>query len=325
MAAPTNCAICGGEVELAYPGATAPGADALSPTCHRAGEHGDLYRCLRCGTVHQPDLPGGPELYALYRQMHDEHYLDEEPGRRRTANRLLDLIARADGPPARPDGTRKRLLDVGCGPGLLLDEARRRSYDVLGLELSESSLNHARGSLGLPVEATPLAGFTDERGFDVIVLADVLEHLDDVLGGLDRCRALLAPGGTLCVVTPDPGSRTARLVGGRWWGYVPAHTFLLPRGTLRRVMTERELAIAHDVPLVRTFSLGYWLAGLGERGGAIGALTAAVQRVLPRSASLSLSLGDERVVLARRAALVAGAQNGAQRAGPESQARATAR
>jgi SAM-dependent methyltransferase len=311
MAAPSTCAICGGDVELAYPGASAaPDAEALSPTCHRAGEHGDLYRCRCCGTVHQPDLPAGPELYALYRKMRDDHYLDEEPGRRRTANRLLDLIAAEDGPPVRIDGTRKRLLDVGCGPGLLLDEARRRAYDVLGLELSDASLAHARDTLRLPVEPTALADFNDGP-FDVIVLADVIEHLDDVPGGLDRCRELLAPGGTLCVVTPDPGSRTARLAGGSWWGYVPAHTFLLPRGTLRRLLTDRGLAIAADVSLVRTFSLRYWFAGLGERGGPIGTLTTAAQRVLPKRASLSLSLGDERVMVAREPALVTDSANGA--------------
>src|SRR5215208_2259041 len=136
MASPSTCAICGGGLELAYPGSsTVADAEALSPTCHRAGEHGDLYRCTRCGTVHQPDLPVGPELYALYRQMRDDHYLDEERGRRRTA---------------------RRLLDVGCGPGLLLDEARQRAYDVRGLELSEASIAHARNTLELPVEQTAL-------------------------------------------------------------------------------------------------------------------------------------------------------------------------
>ena len=306
MVAPRTCAICGGELELAFPGtAIACDAASLSPTRHRAGEHGDLYRCLRCGTVHQPDLPVGRELYALYRTMRDDHYLDEEAGRRQTANRLLDRIGRVAGPAVRPDGTRQRLLDVGCGPGLLLDEARRHGYDVLGIELSEASLTYARETLKLPVQATALADFADGE-FDVVVLADVIEHLDDVPGGLDRCRELLAPGGTLCVVTPDPASRTARVAGGGWWGYVPAHTFLLPRATLLRLLIERGLAVVTDVSLVRTFSLRYWAAGLGERGGPIGAVTSAVRRALPRSVALSLSLGDERVVLARKRALVTG-------------------
>jgi len=80
---------------------------------------------------------------------------------------------------------------------------------------------------------------------------------------------------------------------------------------LRRLLADRVLAISSDVSLVRTFSLRYWFAGLGERGGALGAVGRAVRRVLPPSLSLSLSLGDERVVLARKAAPVAAPANAA--------------
>ena len=71
--------------------------------------------------------------------------------------------------------------------------------------------------------------------------------------------------------------------------------------------------------LVRTFSLRYWMAGLGERSGPVGAVSSALAARLPQSLSLSLSLGDERVVLARKPALVTKSPNGAV---PESQARA---
>ena len=99
-------------------GMTATAAD-FSPTCHALGEHGDLFRCHECGTVQQPSLPDTGELHDLYRSIDDDAYLVEEEGRRASARRLLDLIGRY-----RPAG---RLLDVGCGYGLLLDEARRRA------------------------------------------------------------------------------------------------------------------------------------------------------------------------------------------------------
>ena len=321
MASPSTCAICTGPLELRHPGGSVrPDAERLSPTNHRPGDHGDLYACVRCGTVHQPALPAGHELYDLYRRMRDEHYLDEEAGRRRTARRLLELIEREAGPP-RAGGRAGRLLDVGCGPGLLLDEARRRGYDVTGLELSAASARHAR-ELGLDVGEVALADYEPPaEGFDVVVLADEIEHLDDVHDGLDRCRDLLAQSGTLCVVTPDPGSPTARVAGTNWWGYVPAHTFLLPRRTLRGLLLQRGLTVAADVSLVRTFSLRYWLAGFGERGGPLGAVAAAARRVVPASVPLSLSLFDERVMIARRPPTVTDSPNGrgaarpAQRAG----------
>jgi SAM-dependent methyltransferase len=291
MSGPAACRICSGPLRLLYSGAGLEArAEAFSPTNHEPGQYGDLYVCERCGTVQQPSLPHGDALLDLYRAMRDDHYLDEEAGRRRTARRLLAAIAR--------HAPRGRLLDVGCGHGLLLDEARKAGYDADGLELSSHAAAYAREELGLPVREQTLAQVPGPS-YDVIVLADVLEHLDDPLAAIDHCLRLLAPGGVLCLVTPDPASRTARVAGAGWWGYLPAHTFLLPRGTLRELLAQRGLEVVADKSLVRSFTLRYWMAGLAERGGAIGAAVSALRRVTPRRARLSLSLGDETVLIAR--------------------------
>ena len=290
MAALDMCRVCAGTLVLRHPGTTAgPSADAFSPSCHTPGAHGDLFECVECGTVQQPSLPPAAELAGLYREMSDEAYLSEEAGRRATARRLLDLIGRYA-----PAG---RLLDVGCGHGLLLDEARSRGYEVEGVELSRSAAAYARDVLGLPVREVPLEELEPDGGYAAIVLADVLEHVEDPVAAIRRCRELLRPGGVLCVVTPDPASATARLAGSRWWALLPAHMCLLPRHTLRELLGAEGLVVSDDVSFVRTFSARYWLAGFAERGGPLGTAVRAAARALPARASLSLSLGDERVVL----------------------------
>jgi len=290
------CHICGGPLELRFAGAaTDLTPDLLVPTNHEPGRHGDLFACGDCGTVHQPGLPAGEELAGLYREMSDDLYLAEEEGRRATARRLVYLIRRHV-----PGGA---LLDVGCGHGLLLDEARRSGYAVTGLELSESARAYAVDVLGLDVRdqaVEPFAAEQAEGSFQVIVLADVIEHLEDPLGALDACERLLAPGGALCVITPDPSSTAARLAGPRWWGYIPAHTYLFPRRTLRELLESRGLVISEDVPLVRSFEFRYWLGGLAERGRRVGRLARAAARSPLGHRRLSLSLGDERVMLAHK-------------------------
>jgi SAM-dependent methyltransferase len=287
-----ECGLCGGPAALLHPGtAGALTAADLSPTCHRPGAHGDLFRCERCGTVEQAGVPHGDELIALYRAMKDADYLREEKGRRATARRLLGLVER------QVPG-RGRLLDVGCGHGLLLDEARRRGWRATGLEPSDAARAHAAGVLGLDVRDGTLAGVPATERYEAIVLADVLEHLDDPAAELRRCAALLRPGGALCVVTPDPGSRTARLAGASWWGYLPAHTYLLPRRTLRAVIEEAGLRPAADVGLRRTFTLRTWAGGLAERGGPVGRAVAVAERLPLMDLPVTLSLGDERVVVA---------------------------
>ncbi len=291
MEATHACCVCGGVLDLCVRGAAEEvSAALLAPTLHEPGRHGDLLMCRECGAVQQPSLPAG--VRELYRDMRDDAYLTEEAGRRATARRLLARVG--------DQVSTGRLLDVGCGHGLLLDEARSMGYVTVGLELSRTAAAHARDELALDVRESPLETFEDPEGFDVVVLADVLEHLVDPVAGLDRCAGLLRPGGVLCVVTPDPSSLTARLAGARWWGYVPAHTCLLPRRTLRELLCARGLVLSADVPLVRTFSARRWVAGLAERLGPATPALAALAGRLPEWASLSAPLGDERVVLAHR-------------------------
>jgi len=291
-----GCHICGGPLELRHAGTgTAFTPELMVPTNHEPGQHGDLFACAHCGTVHQPGLPAGEELAELYRGMSDDLYLSEEEGRRATARRLVELIRRHV-----PAGA---LLDVGCGHGLLLDEARRSGYAVTGLELSESARAYATDVLGLDVRDEPVERFAadqPEASFQVIVLADVIEHLEDPLGALDACERLLAPGGALCVITPDPSSAAARLAGDRWWGYIPAHTYLFPRQTLRELLEARGLVISEDVPLVRSFEFRYWLNGLAERNRRVGGLARAAAATPLGDRTLSMSLGDERVMLAHK-------------------------
>ena len=175
---------------------------AFKPSCHMVGVHGDLYRCRECGTVHQPSLPQGNELHDLYREMSDDSYLVEEAGRRRTARRLLDLLA--------AHVARGRLLEVGCGHGLLLDEARRRGYERSRARALGGCLSYARETLGLAVREATLEGLsTRAECYDAVVLVNVLEHVDDPVEDLSRACALLAPGGVLMIATPDPSSRVA--------------------------------------------------------------------------------------------------------------------
>jgi SAM-dependent methyltransferase len=290
------CRVCEGELILLVSGNGngdgALAASAFAPSSHEPGRHGDLLSCVECGTVQQPELPAGTQLHELYRDMSDDAYLVEETGRRATAASLLDLIGE--------HVSSGRLLDVGCGHGLLLDEARRRGFDVVGLELSRSAALHARQALGLDVREVPLEEFDTWDSFDVVVLADVIEHLDDPVGAVERCARLLRPGGALCVVTPDPSSITARMAGTRWWGYLPAHTCLLPRATLHELLGAQGLLVSADEPLVRSFSAARWASGLAERLGPARAPLDALARRLPDGASLSLALHDERAMIARR-------------------------
>jgi SAM-dependent methyltransferase len=294
MLSDNGCRICGARLELAYRGGpVALRPEGFAPAEHSVGAHGDLYRCSECATVQQPALPEAEQLHELYRRMRDERYLSEEEGRRRAARRLLDQLSAHV-----PAG---RLLDVGSGYGLLLDEAQRRGYEVIGVELSAHGAAHARHELGLRVVESSIERAGLEPGsFDAIVIVDVFEHLDDPVSALQLCCRLLAPGGALLLTTPDPSSLTARLAGRRWWSHLLAHRCLVPRRTMRELIAACGLVPAAEHPYVRVFSPGYWLAGLSERIGLLDRLVQRASGALPADLLLSAALMDEWTYIARR-------------------------
>ncbi len=96
----------------------------------------------------------------------------------------------------------KRVLDIGCGGGLLAERFAASSAIVTGIDLSpvaiDAAKSHAKGS-GLEIDyklASPaqLASQNPEL-FDVIICAEVLEHVDDLNGFLRDSLSMLKEGG----------------------------------------------------------------------------------------------------------------------------------
>ena len=207
MAAGLRCRICSGELRPFLPGTDGSvTAAAVSPSCHELGLHGELLACRECGAVEQPALPEGAELHALYRDNEDSSYLTEELGRRATARRLLDLVAEQV-----PDG---RLLDVGCGPGILTVRLAHLFDAAIGLDPDAAMLAEGR-------RAAEEGGMTNIRW--VRARAEELPaaapgpyrlmtfgqsfHWTDEAPVAEVAYDLLEPGGALALVGHTPEGR----------------------------------------------------------------------------------------------------------------------
>jgi len=105
----------------------------------------------------------------------------------------------------------ERVLDVGCGPGLLCAEMAETvgaAGAVVGIDTSDSMLRiAARNGTGLgqmsvrPGQATSLP--TDDADFDALVCTQVLEYVPDVAAALAEFRRVLRPTGRLLLVDTD--------------------------------------------------------------------------------------------------------------------------
>src|SRR5688500_7389092 len=134
---------------------------------------------------------------------------------------LYDFRARTIGAGREPG----KVLDIGCGRGLLLNKFRERGWDPQGTELSEEAATYARDRLNLPVTTDTLedARFANDQ-FDLVILWHVLEHVPDPRATLEEIGRVLKPGGTLLVAVPNFGSLEARSAGPGWFHLdVPRH------------------------------------------------------------------------------------------------------
>ena len=171
----------------------------------------------------------------------------------------------------------KKVLDVGCGGGILSESMARRGADVTGIDLGTENLKaaalHAEQSAlhetlryqHIPVEELAK---THAGQFDVVTCMEMLEHVPDPSSIVQACFELLAPGGVcvLSTINRNPKSYLFAIVGAE---YVLR---LLDRGThdYAKFITPAELdKMAIDAGFTRQDIIGlhynpltkrYWLA-----------------------------------------------------------------
>jgi SAM-dependent methyltransferase len=290
------CSACGaGELQPHLQVAGDAGREGLIPSTDRFGTAlADIVRCRRCGHMQLERFPASADLDAAYGEASSTDYVDEEAGQRLTARRTLERIERHVGTGA--------LLDVGCWVGYLLDEARRRGWEAVGVEPSEFASGYARERLGLNVVTAELfSADLPARHFDAVVLADVIEHLPRPGEALDRIGELLAPGGVLCLMAPDAGSRLARTLGARWWSVLPTHVQYFTRTSLRTLLARHGFEVVTLETAPKAFSVRYYLGRLRGYSRPVGdALVTAASRIGLAERLWTPDFGDRMLVIARR-------------------------
>ena len=248
-----HCPICGGALrpafKVAFPDA-APGYKIAWDT-HETPcvAHWHIARCSECGLGVPDPMPTEAEIVEYYANQPEpneweiQHYVKLSRDKAAGWDAFAARLTRLHGGPG-------RLLEVGCAAGHLLAAAQAHGWEVMGVEASPKFSREVERR-GIPVHPGTLRDFTGGN-YDVIVMTDVIEHLQDPLADLGRCHNILRPSGLLVVATLDIDSLAARYYGLKWRQIVISHTFYWTRRSLSLAFTHS----GFDVSAVS--SVRYW-------------------------------------------------------------------
>jgi len=239
----TECVLCGA---LVTPFVTSE--DYIS------GEEFTVYTCPSCGLGRTLPQKAPAELSQYYAK---GYYKKRKSGADEYINRLRFKKV------SRMAGTKKRILDVGCGNGALVETFSAAGWEAAGIEMAPPEhfvSNDAQKKIFIgDIREAPYP----PKSFDVITLFHVLEHLSEPREYLAKIRELLTDGGLLVIEVPNLASVQARLTGGKWFNLdVPRHVFHFTTHALAKMLEQSGFRIEHTTHYSPVYSFFGFLQSL---------------------------------------------------------------
>jgi SAM-dependent methyltransferase len=251
-----RCALCdteGNATEI-YPANFK--ADAFSPAIFSARRlpdrvHYRIVKCKTCGLVRSDPVADPTVVADLYRRSTFD-YADEVDNLRRTYGYYLKKLDKFT-------GGRGAILEIGCGSGFFLEQARAQGYaEVRGVEPSSEAVARAELSVRHSIECDVLRpGLFEPESFQVICMFQVFEHLLHPASALGECWRLLKNGGLLLILNHNIEAISTRLLGERSPIIDLEHAYLYSPGTLARLLQERGFLVRRSGVAWNVYSLRY--------------------------------------------------------------------
>ncbi len=211
------------------------------------GTTGEIYRCVDCGFLQCSSLEN---VLSFYENLQDDSYETSRPARALQARKILNTVRRY-----KPKG---RLLDIGAGSGILVEQAIKLGYNAEGIEPAKWLVSKAKEH-GLPVHLGILPHPEVRHPYDVVALIDVIEHVPNPINLLSNIHNIVAKDGIVVAVAPDIDSLLARIASWKWWHFRVAHIGYFNRKTFEMLFNKAGFRLIGTSRPTWYFTLDYLL------------------------------------------------------------------
>ncbi|MBT9614050.1 MAG: class I SAM-dependent methyltransferase [Burkholderiales bacterium] len=213
----------------------------------------DVIDCKLCGFKHIIPIPTEEELEKAYQ--HD-YYIQEKPLYIERYREDLDwwnmvYAQRYAILEQHLPAERRRLLDIGSGPGFFLLNGKKRGWQVKGIEPSMQAAKHSLG-LGLDIENVFFTETTAPKfgHFDAINMGEVLEHIPDPAALLSLVNGQLNDNGMVCIIVPNDFNPFQMVLRDHlgfepWWVAPPHHINYFDFDSLSRLVERCGFEVVH--------------------------------------------------------------------------------
>ncbi len=231
------------------------------PGCVRDRPELDIFECIFCGLVFLSSVEHIKEGFYESSEMHGKKMPDIETWLKETAwdseRRFRYLKSMLPN---------RSLLDFGCGAGGFLLKARELAATAHGMEL-ETRLNGHYQSHNLKVfkNLSDMPGDISEKGYDIITMFHVLEHIPDPGSILAELSKILTVDGQIIVEVPNADDALLTLYGCAEFSrftYWSCHLYLFTSKTLENLISKIGLKINY-IKQIQRYPLSnhlYWLS-----------------------------------------------------------------
>lgn len=144
---------------------------------------------------------------------------------------------------------RGNILDYGCGTGIFIEKAKRKGWNVLGIEPNEAARSHTSQKMQ-PFVYSDIKDIKLKKYFHIITLWHVLEHISDLPDTLKKLKKLLHPDGKIIIAVPNTGSWDAQYYKEYWAGYdVPRHMYHFTQSSMNNLLSQHKLKLDAYYPM----------------------------------------------------------------------------